>query len=315
MNYRPLGKTGLNVSAIALGTVSLGVDYGIEVPGAFGRPEEEKAINLIQLAADAGINLFDTAPAYGESEHLLGKAIGRRHDCYIATKVSVPVDADGNLLTGSRLQHRVEESLANSLRFLKREALDIVQVHNATKEIITQGEFVKVLLRERDKGTIRFLGASVYGEDSALAVIGAGCFDVLQVAYNLLDQRMANNVFPAAKAAGVGIVTRSVFLKGALTVKANWLPAELAPLRQAAEEAKETLAAGSWEALPQVAMRFCLSTPYTSTILVGVSTIEELSRAVSAERAGPLPDELLARTSNLMLDDEYLLNPSYWSVP
>ena len=80
MKYSKLGKTGIPVSRLGLGTVELGLDYGINEPGNFGKPDEEYSIHLLHKAADAGINIFDTAPAYGCSEELLGKAFADRAD-------------------------------------------------------------------------------------------------------------------------------------------------------------------------------------------------------------------------------------------
>lgn len=313
MNYRSLGRTDLQISDLAFGTVSLGMDYGIGVSEQFGRPDEADAIQLLCRAADAGINLFDTAPAYGESERLLGLALGRRHDCVIATKVSIPQDADGRPLRGISLRQAVEASLGNSLRALQRDVLDIAQIHNASLDAIAQGEMAEILLGARQEGKVRFLGASVYTEEEAMAVIEAGCFDVLQVAYNGLDQRMARRVFPAAERAGVGIIVRSAFLKGALTAKAQWLPPELTELRQAAERARDVLA-GSWQSLPEMALRFCLSALQVATVLVGVRTLEELRQALSAAEAGRLSEEMLTQAAALALTDERLLNPSHWPM-
>ncbi|MCB9161239.1 MAG: aldo/keto reductase [Caldilineaceae bacterium] len=86
MDYRTLGRTGLRVSALALGTVELGLDYGIHAPGQVGRPTEDEAIRLVHAALDAGINFVDTR-AYGESRAHLGRALaGRRHDVVLATR-------------------------------------------------------------------------------------------------------------------------------------------------------------------------------------------------------------------------------------
>lgn len=243
----------------------------------------------------------------------MGQALRSHPQCYIATKVPVPTDADGNLLNGAPLRQAVRSSLENSLRALRRDVLDIVQIHNATPEVIRRGEMADILIEARRKGKVRFLGASVYGEEAALEAIDAGCYDVLQVAYNVLDQRMARQVFPAAERADVGIIVRSALLKGALTAKAPWLPQELAELRRAAERAKNILA-GAWQSLPEAALRFCLSAPQVATVLVGVRTLEELRQALAAAEAGPLSAEMLARTPALALRDEPLLNPSYWPV-
>ncbi|MBI3491613.1 MAG: aldo/keto reductase, partial [Acidobacteria bacterium] len=243
MNYRPLGRTGLTVSALSLGTVSLGVDYGIDVPGEFGRPDEAEAIRLLHAAVDRGVTLIDTAPTYGESERIVGLALGRDPRVMIATKVSGAVGADPRVGPGGHagppLRQAVGASIESSLRALKREVLDIVQIHNATRMMIDEGAMTDALLDAQRHGLVRVLGASVYGEDAALAVIRAGHYAVLQVAFNALDQRMARQVMPAADAAGVGVIVRSAFLKGALTPKAQWLPESLAPLREAALRARD----------------------------------------------------------------------------
>lgn len=296
-----------------MGTVALGLEYGIKMSNTSGRPSEPEAVELLHQAADAGINLFDTAPTYGESEQLLGKALKAHPQCYVATKVSLPTDKNGKTLSGNKLRAAVQCSLESSLRTLQRDALDIVQIHNATVEAIAQGEIFEGLLNAKQQGKVRFLGASVYGENAALAVIGSKQFDVLQVAYNLLDQRMAQRVFPAAERAGVGVIVRSVFLKGALTPRAEWLPAALAELRTAADRVRETFQA-SWQVLPEMALRFCLSTPQVATVLTGASTLNELTQALTAVEAGPLTQQLLARTPDLGLCDERLLNPSYWPI-
>ena len=313
MQYRKLGRTGLRVSAVALGTVSLGVDYGIEAHRGFGRPSPGESISLIREASDAGINLFDTAPAYGVAEELLGTALEGKDDRFIATKIAVPKNPDGTPMQGRELRRAIDESLEHSLRALRRDVLDIVQIHNATVDLVARGEIAEALSDAQREGKVRFLGASVYTEAEAIAVIRAGCFDVLQVAYNLLDQRMAQRVFPAAERAGMGILARSAFLKGALTSKAQSLPAELAELRRAAERARDTLV-GTWEKLPQMALRFCLSANQVTTALVGARTFQELEHALAAMESGLLPEEVLEPARELALEEERLLNPCHWPV-
>jgi aryl-alcohol dehydrogenase-like predicted oxidoreductase len=313
MLYKKLGQTGLSVSAISFGTVSLGVDYGIEVPGNFGRPEELEVIRLLRQAADSGINLFDTAPNYGTSERCLGEAIGGRSDCYIATKVSIPYLTGGEVLKGKEMSVSIESSIESSLNNLKRDYLDIVQIHNATIPVINEGTMTDYLLKAKEEGIINFIGASVYTEAEALAVIDTGCFDVLQVAYNLLDQRMAKRVFPAAKHGGVGIIVRSALLKGVLTSKSEWLPPELSSLKAAAQRCRDTLS-GTWEKLPEMAVRFCISAPEVSSTLVGVRTKDELLEALHVSDSGPFSESMLSAATNLALHDDFLLNPSNWPV-
>jgi aryl-alcohol dehydrogenase-like predicted oxidoreductase len=303
---RPIGDSGISVSLLSLGTVSLGLDYGIEAPGGFGCPNRTDAERLILAAADAGINLFDTAPAYGASESVLGEALAGRRGCLIATKVAAPPASTG---TAGRL---IEDSLERSLANLRRDAIDIVQIHNATLPVLARGEIVEALLMARRRGKIRLLGASVYTEEEALAVIAYGCFDVLQVAYNLLDQQMAERVFAAAAAAGVAVILRSALLKGALTEKAQWLPPELSDLRKASESLKDRV--GSWEELTRMAYRFCISVPQASSVLAGARTLAELNQAITAARAGVLSPDVFASYRRRDRKERWL-NPSYWNVP
>lgn len=307
MKYRELGKTGLKVSAISLGTVSLGIDYGINAPGQYGRPDELSAIRLLRQAAERGITLIDTAPTYGTSERLVGCALGANPRSIVATKIKPRPDSPD-------VRAEIDSSLKASRLALGRETLDIVQIHNTTIEMLARGEVTQALVDAKRRGEVRFIGASVYVEEAAMAAVECGQFDVIQIAFNVLDQRMAAKVLPAADKAGIGVMVRSALLKGALTPKAQWLPGSLERLRTAAERARDLLADGSWEALPKEAMRFCLSFPSVASVLTGARTLAELDEAIQAEAEGPLSDHLLDQTAGIALDEEELLNPSYWPM-
>ncbi|OGC24112.1 hypothetical protein A2291_00045 [candidate division WOR-1 bacterium RIFOXYB2_FULL_42_35] len=313
MRYRTLGKTGLKVSLLSFGTVALGVDYGIEIPAGYGRPTEDQALGLLHSAVDQGVNFFDTAPAYGESERLLGKALKKQPNCYVATKVTIPKDSNGEQLRGRQLSQAIEDSLASSLKLLQRDVLDVVQIHNASLGTVRQGEIAAILHKAKQEGKIRSFGASVYTVEEALAVINNGNYDLLQIAYNILDQRMRAEVFPAAQKAGMGIISRSAFLKGVLTPKAEWLPKELDKLKVAATNIKEQLKQ-SWQDLPQVALRFCFSIPKISSVLVGVQSEKELEKALKAESLGMLDKETMEKLLGFSFAEEKLLNPANWSI-
>ncbi len=313
MKVRPLGRTGLTVSAVSLGTVALGIDYGIHTPGAYGRPDDDASIALLRAAVDRGVTFVDTSPFYGESERVVGQALGDDPRVTIATKIW----AGPGLAPGAEhltVPQAIARSLKASRRILRREVLDVVQVRNATREIIEDGTATAALCDAKANGVVHCIGATVYDEDTALAVIRDGRFDLVQIALSALDQRMLPRVLPAAAAAGVGVIVRSAFLKGALTSKAQWLPETLAPLRVAAERARDLLAGGSWDRLADSAMRFCLSVPDVSSVLTGARTLEELDEAIAAEAAGPLDSSTLAAAADLALTDDRLLNPAFWGI-
>jgi len=287
------------------------MDYGLSGPTGAARPDNEAASRLLNEALDLGINFFDTAPAYGCSEEVVGRAIGHRLDAVIATKVSIPTMPSGQPMTREGTRETILRSLTTSCSRLRRDCLDVVQIHNATAELVRCGDVPDALVEARDAGLIRCLGASVYGELDALEVIESGCFDLVQIAYNILDQRMAKRVLPAAAAAGVGVIIRSAFLKGVLTPRGQWLDEGLELLGDAAARVVDRVSV-DWETLPRTALRFCASASESSTVLVGVRTGDELRTAVDAVSMGPLDQADLADLRGLALDDDDLLNPSKW---
>ena len=311
MQYLALGATGLRISRIGVGTASFGLEqYGIPIPG---EPfvDSASAIDTLRGAAAAGINLFDTAPGYGRSEDLLGEALTPYPESIVATKVTIPEGIA--TMPVQELERNVRTSLDASRRALRRDVLDIVQIHNATIPVLKQGTLLDCLERAREAGVVRWIGASVYGPDTALAAVRTERFQVLQVAVSLLDQRMCSRVLPEAARQGVGILMRSALLKGALTKRAQFLPESL----RAVAEASACLVQGlgtTWEALPKIALRFCLSQAGTQTVLVGIRRAPELAECLAAEAAGPLSAETLQTAQALALDDEQLLNPSYWRL-
>jgi 1-deoxyxylulose-5-phosphate synthase len=308
MEYSSLGRTGLSVSKLALGTAAFGLEnYGIQEPGEPSRLCEDEAIRLVRAAVEKGINFFDTARGYGESEAVLGKGLSDCTSCIIATKVGIPAATKSS----TAFKRTVMDSVETSLKALRRDTLDIAQIHNATQDILEQGAILDVLEGAREVGKLKFVGASVYGEPAALAAIRSGRVDVLQIALNLLDQRMLARVLPEARKSNVGVLVRSAFLKGVLTERAKLLPDGLRSLADASDRMREALGE-TWESLPRTALRFCLSVPGVHSVLVGLRSLSELATAIAAQDAGLLDSAVVRKTESLKLNSEQLLDPSHW---
>ena len=308
MEYNKLGKTSLNVSRLSLGTVELGLDYGINIPEDITKKLNEKeSIHLLRKAVDFGINLFDTAPSYGNSEELLGKAFAHKKNCIIATKVSIPPKSED-------CEKFILSSLNRSCKKLQKKYLDIIQVHNATSNTFSNTDLFEILMKEKQKGNIRFIGASIYEPENALAVINSGMIDVLQIAYNVLDQRMEEKVLGQAKSKGIGILSRSVFLKGVLTERVTHLSKICEPLKKAAENIKIKMKLSSWQDLSNFALRFALSNPGIDSVLVGVSNEVELGFALNAFNKGKLDNNKLELAYQFKMNDNFWLNPSNWEI-
>jgi len=312
MEYISLGKTNLRVSRLALGTAAFGLArYGICDADESGVVDEKAAVRLIHAAVEHGVNFFDTARGYGQSEAVLAKGLAGLPSCVVATKVSVPENISS--VPSSELCNAVMASVETSLRELNRDVLDVVQIHNATADILGGSALLGILETARQQGKFRFIGASVYGADNALAAIRCGGVEVLQVALSLLDQRMMSSVLPEARTKNIGVLARSVFLKGVLTERVKSLPTTMHLLAAASNHARETLG-DTWESLPRTGVRFCLSVPGVHSVLMGLRSDAELPAALVAEQAGPLPEAIMRKTEAIGLSDEKMLDPSHWPL-
>jgi len=307
MRFRKLGRTGLLVSEISLGTVEIGLDYGMAVDGEARRPPEWQAKRLLNRALDLGINFIDTARGYGESEGIIGRALkGRRSEFVLCSKV---LPHSGETFDG--LRHKVTDSVDMSLRSLDTDFIDIMMVHNAPGGLAGCGEMITILEDLRRQGKFRWIGASVYGEDAALDATRSGRYDCLQIAYSILDRRPESRLLPEAQRAGIGTIARSVLLKGVLTPRYRHLSGSLAELSAAAREL-EAIARNADMSLPELAYRYVLSRPLPHTALVGASVLGELESAVHFAEAGPLAADIILRVRKIEIENDELLNPGNW---
>jgi aryl-alcohol dehydrogenase-like predicted oxidoreductase len=295
MEYRVLGRAGLKVSEIGLGTVELGMDYGLRIPGEFERLSQTDAIPLIREAIDAGINFIDTARQYGAAEEVLGKALrGLRDKVILCTKCAW---FPGEVPTGSELRRAIRKDVETSLRLLQTDYVDVMMVHTATLEVIGHSEVWETLESLRQEGKLRYIGASTYGTQAPLAALNDGVCDVLEIAYSLLDQEVEDHVLSSAKKANIGIIARSVLYRGVLTDLSKRLPADMEHLK-AYVDALSFLVQPGRQTLVQAALRFVLSHPAVSVATVGMRKPGHLHEALPA--AGTtLTDRELARIHEL----------------
>lgn len=309
MNKRQLGRTGLLVSEISFGAVEIGLPYGIPVDGVVQKPDEREAHQLLNAALDMGINFIDTARAYGDSEEIIGRALtSRRQEYLLATKTMHFADKG---LTPAEQKNAVLESVEISLRMLQTDFIDVLQVHNLTRQVIDAGVVPETLEELRAAGKARFLGATVYGTDDPLAVIEDGRFDVIQVAYNMLDRRLEERVLPLAAEKGVAVTVRSVLLKGALTPRYQYLPDSLGELK-ALVGRLEDLTQSEAGSLPEAAFRYVLANPHVSSALVGTGKLHNLQRSADYAAMGPLSERLIAEVRDVVVRNTNLVNPATW---
>ncbi len=210
------------VSRLGLGTVKLGRNTGVKYPGAFDLPSDEQAIELLRTAIDAGVNLLDTAPAYGTSEERLGKLlasgkVGRPEDWVICTKAGEEFEIDPHGVTRSRFDFSpagVTASVRRSCSRLGTDVLDIVLLHSDGNDamVIDRSGGLDALRELKRAGAVRAIGVSTKTLAGALLAIERGV-DVVMVTYNAAETGEGPAI-DAARAAGIGVFVKKALASG-----------------------------------------------------------------------------------------------------
>lgn len=182
---KSIADTGLLVSALGLGTVKFGRNEEVKYPQGFEIPDDEQVLKLLSQAHDAGINLLDTAPAYGTAQQRLGQLVGNDESWIISSKVGERF-ANGR----SEYIYTAEETCSaveNSLRILRREALDIVLIHSNGDDmhILQETAVPETLLKLKTQGKIRAVGISSKTVEGGLYALQS--FDIVMCMYNLVE--------------------------------------------------------------------------------------------------------------------------------
>jgi aryl-alcohol dehydrogenase-like predicted oxidoreductase len=194
MERRQLGKTDMQVSALGFGGSEIGYENAAQ----------ETVAKLLNSALDAGLNVIDTAECYEGSEELIGEAIGhRRPDYYLFTKCGHPRGIGSEDWSASSLL----ESIERSLRRLRSDSLDLIQLHSCPESVLRKGDVITALQSAREKGYARYLG---YSGDSLAAkfAVECGAFDVLQTSINIADQEALEFTLPMARKRQMGVIAK-----------------------------------------------------------------------------------------------------------
>ena len=214
MIYKTLAQIGLEISHIGLGTVKIGRDKGVKYPSSFKIPDDRAVLDLFALAKELGINLIDTAPAYGNSEERLGKLLGHsRQDWIICSKAGENFDNDSGDSSFDFSERALTQSVERSLKLLKTDYIDIVMIHSDGRdmEIIENHGALYTLEKLKQQGKIRASGMSTKTIDGGLAALAQS--DCAMVTYNLA-QREELPLLERAAELDKGIFIKKAFASG-----------------------------------------------------------------------------------------------------
>jgi aryl-alcohol dehydrogenase-like predicted oxidoreductase len=278
MERRKLGKTDMDVSVLGFG----GSEIGYE------RASSATVKKLLNQALDAGLNVIDTAECYVTSEELIGAAVGaRRGDYYLFTKC-------GHERGWAQPDWRPESlmrSIERSLKRLKTDYVDLVQLHSCAEVELREGGVIDALKRARERGYTRYIG---YSGDSAAALYAVECddFDTLQTSVNIADQEALDLFLSLAHKNGIGVIAKRplaniAWHNGARPPddfygRAYW---------ERLQELKYPFLEGDLKVTVAAALRFTLNVPGVHTAIVGTAKPGRFSENAAATAAGPLPKD------------------------
>jgi len=309
MNYRTLGRTGLQVSEVGYGAWGIGASQWI---GA----SDDESLKALNRAIDLGLNFIDTALAYGDghSEKVVGQVVKSRKDkVYVATKIpprnrkwpaerQIPVK---DVYTADYVVFSTEKSLKN----LGLETIDLQQLHVWTDEFAGAGDWLDGIEKLKKQGKIRHFGISLgeHTPDNGLKAVETGLVDAVQVIYNIFDQSPEDQLFPLCQKKNVGVLARVPFDEGGLTGKVtpqtefpkddfrnNYFKGDR---KQEVFTRAQKIAADlkiPLDQLPEKALRFALAHPAVSTVIPGMRSVKNAEANCRSGDGKGLPQDQIA---------------------
>jgi aryl-alcohol dehydrogenase-like predicted oxidoreductase len=310
MQTRAFGRLGWSVSEIG---------HGLWGAGGWTGSIDETSLAAIERAIELGCTFFDTALAYGNgrSERLLGTVLARHRSAQLRVATKIP---PLNLKWPARAAYPVKEvfppdhirrSTEASLEHLGRSFVDLQQFHVWTDEWAADERWQRAIGDLKREGLIKAFGISVNRWEPAnvLKALETGLVDAVQVVYNLFDQDPEDELFPACREFGVAVIARVPFdegsLTGTLTRKTTWPEGDWRNLYFTREKLAETLDRvealqsdlPSGMSLPELALRFILSSPDVSTVIPGMRTVQHVEQNLRISDGRRLDPALVATLS------------------
>ncbi|HMJ61253.1 MAG TPA: aldo/keto reductase, partial [Bryobacteraceae bacterium] len=235
------------------------------------------------------------------AERIIGRALEhRRHEYVLVSKV-LPKPGQP-----AEVRSQVEASLAT----LRTDHIDVMMIHCRAGQTSPDSETFEQLDQLRQEGKLRFIGSSVYGPEAATAAVGCGWFDCIEVGYSMLDRRIETQMLALAESKDIGVIARSVLLKGALSERYLLLPEALHSLKECIRRLAQL--AGSASRLPELAYRYVSSGALPHSALIGTASRLEIDACIGYLELGPLSPEEIHSIQSIHLEDDRWLNPGNW---
>jgi aryl-alcohol dehydrogenase-like predicted oxidoreductase len=313
VNYRKLGRTGLEVSEVGYGAWGIGKSQWM---GA----EDDESLRALNRAIDLGLTFIDTALGYGEghSERLVGRTVRTRDEAvHVATKIP-PKNRIWPAPPGLHPDEtfpadHVRECTETSLENLGLETIDVQQFHVWQDEWLGEGDWQEAVEDLKREGKIRHFGVSINDHQPANAIklIESGLVDTVQVIYNVFDQSPEDGLLPACLEHGVGVIVRVPFdegaLTGAITPETKFDEGDFRNdyfrddrKRQVQERVRAVVSelGVTEDEIAEIALRYILSHPAVSTVIPGMRSVRNVERNMRVADGEGLPEDQVRLLKN-----------------
>lgn len=295
MQTRRLGPTDLEVTRLGAGLFELST-----------LDSDDDAAAVLHAALDGGITFLDTAACYGDSEEKVGKAVAGRRDSFVLASKCGHQAGDAN--AGEWTAATITASVEQSLRRLKTDHLDLLQLHSCSKKVLERGEALHAMEQAQRAGKTRYIGYSGDNE-AAMWAVRSGRFQTLQTSYNVVEQRArTTGLLQAARTAGMGVIAKRPIANGSFGAAES-------PLAYADTyfgRARKLLGQGALPGGPadriELSLAFTLDRPEIDTAIVGTRNPAHMRANIAlVDRGLGLPGELTAELHRRfeLLDDDW----------
>ena len=284
---------------LILGTVQLGLSYGIN--NSNGKPKPEDAYNILHQGYESGIRILDTAEAYGSAHEIIGNfhKLNPELKFKVITKIS-PSETISDI--GKKVIFFINTLHVNSLEAI---------MFHSFESYLNNKEVLPCLVELKKSGLIKQIGVSAYKNEEIELLINDCLIDLIQIPFNILDNfSIRGKLMEEAKIKGKTIHTRSAFLQGLFFMNPNdnhpvinSLKIPLMKIQNISDE--------SGYSIPSIALNYCIQQKYIDKVLVGVDSADQLKINIQAIKT-PLPDDIIKSINKIVVEDINLLNPSLW---
>jgi len=294
---------------LVLGTAQLGLDYGIA--NKIGKPEENKAFEIMKYAVENGINYFDTAYSYGNSEIIIGKYLNF-HKKY---KNKVNIITKMPSLKEEKLDEKnMNDCFFESLYKLEQKSLYCYMIHDFKDIENNCDEIGKFFLKLKENGYIKKIGVSVYDENQIVFILKYFDFDLIQLPISIFDQRfIADNFLQKLKRKNIEIHARSVFLQGLMFLNKNALPIKLSKFKDYTN--KLNIISSKFKfSKEEIALLFVNAITEIDKIVIGIEKIGQLQRNVKILSKSKSFNKIKSfiNFKDIFIKDTNIIDPREW---